>query len=65
MHDKEFQVQQGQIFDYVRIHVVLCIYRALNHIDRNTLWINLNAGDINRNTSQCSADVYTQLHHFD
>ena len=38
---------------------MLCIYRTLNHIDRNALWIDLNAEYINRNTLQRSADVYS------
>ena len=37
---------------------MLCIYRTLNHIDHNALWIDLNAEDINRNTSQHNADAY-------
>ena len=42
-----------------RLWLMLCIYRTLNHIDRNALWIDLNAGDINRNASQRSADAYS------
>ena len=32
-----------------KVYLLLCIYRALNHIDRNALWIDLNAEDIDRN----------------
>ena len=42
-----------------RLVLLLCIYRTLNHIDRNALWIDLNAEDIHRNASQHSADAYT------
>ena len=42
---------------------MLYIYRTLNHIDCNALWIDLNAENIDRNASQCNADVYVkQLH---
>ena len=46
-----------------RFPMVLCIYRTLNHIDHNALWIDLNAENIDRNASQRNADVYVkQLH---
>ena len=43
---------------------MLYIYRTLNHINCNALWIDLNVENIDRNASQCNADAYVkQLHH--
>ena len=37
---------------------MLCIYWALNHIDLDALYIDLNAVDIKLDTSQCDADTH-------
>ena len=36
---------------------MLCIYWALNHIDHNALYMNLNVMDIKLNALQCDAYV--------